>query len=177
MLRARLLPLALLLAPIPAIADPHVGKPAPNAQFKTVKGEKFDLASLRGKVVVINFWATWCEPCKRELPLLDSYYREVKDYGVVVLAATTEDSVPDIRLRNLFGMMAITPLRGVHGPYSPLEGVPTNYVIDRAGVLRYAKAGAFTLDSLNAILIPLINTPAPEDAATSTTAAAPPKSG
>jgi hypothetical protein len=51
--------------------------------------------------------------------------------------------------------------RGLHGPYRPSEGLPTNYVIDRAGVLRYAKSGAFDLDKLNELLVPLLNERAP----------------
>ncbi|WP_018075408.1 TlpA family protein disulfide reductase [Novosphingobium nitrogenifigens] len=142
-------------------AQVKVGQPAPNARLETWNGEKYDLASLRGKVVVINFWATWCVPCRKELPLLDGYYRQMKDHGLVVLAATTEDSVGERDLRKLFAFLAITSLHRLRGPYQPMEGVPTNYVIDRAGVVRYAKAGAFDLNALNTILIPLLREPAP----------------
>lgn len=160
--------LALLCTPVAAHAGGlKPGQPAPNATFVTVTGEKFDLASLRGKVVVINFWATWCVPCRKELPLLDAYYRAQREHGLVVLAATTEDSVPEYQLHKLFSAMAITPLRRIRGTYAPLEGVPTNYVIDRNGVLQYAKAGAFDLDDLNALLAPLLAQPeTPAGAAT-----------
>jgi thiol-disulfide isomerase/thioredoxin len=161
---------ALLLATSPATvwAAPKEGQNAPNAQFETIAHEKFDLASLRGQVVVINFWATWCVPCRKELPLLDTYYRVQKQHGLVVLAATTEDSVPEYQMRKLFAVLAITPLHRLKGPYAPLGGVPTNFVIDRDGVLRYAKAGAFTLDELNDLLVPLLAAPPP--AATTTAA-------
>jgi cytochrome c biogenesis protein CcmG, thiol:disulfide interchange protein DsbE len=159
--------LALLALPGAAFASAmKVGQPAPEARFETVGHDKFDLASLRGKVVVINFWATWCGPCKHELPLLDGYYRAQKDFGLVVLAATTEDSVPEHDLKKLFGVLAITPLHRLHGPYAPLGAVPTNFIIDRNGVLRYAKAGAFTLDDLNTLLVPLLREPAPDGATT-----------
>jgi hypothetical protein len=55
--------------------------------------------------------------------------------------------------------------RHFHGPYGVLKGVPTNYIIDRNGILRYAKADAFDLDKLNEVLIPLLQEPAPADAA------------
>lgn len=158
---------ALLGTIAPAYAaSPKLGETAPNAQFQTVNRDRYDLASLHGKVVVINFWATWCGPCKAELPLLDGYYRAMKDHGLVVLAATTEDSLDERQLRKLFAVMAITPLHRVIGPYAPLGALPTNFVIDRAGVLRYAKAGAFTLDDLNRVLIPLLNAPEPPSATT-----------
>ncbi|WP_420382888.1 TlpA family protein disulfide reductase [Novosphingobium sp.] len=159
---------ALLLA-VPAVAaTPKVGQPAPDAQIETVSHAKFDLASLRGQVVVINFWATWCVPCRKELPLLDGFYRFQKDHGLVVLAATTEDSVPEYQMRKLFAAMALIPVHRLKGPYAPLGGVPTNFIIDRAGVLRYAKAGAFDIDDLNTLLLPLLREPV---SATTTTAA------
>jgi len=160
----------------PAVAaTPKVGQTAPNAQIETIAHAKFDLDSLRGQVVVINFWATWCVPCRAELPLLDGYYRAQKQHGLVVLAATTEDSLPEYQMRKLFGAMSITPVHRLKGPYAPLGAVPTNFIIDRAGVLRYAKAGAFSLDELNAILVPLLGETPP-----ATTTAAhfnPPRSG
>jgi thiol-disulfide isomerase/thioredoxin len=153
--------LSLLFATPVLAATPRVGQMAPNAEIETVSHEKFDLASLRGQVVVINFWATWCVPCREELPLLDAYYRKQKQHGLVVLAATTQDSVPEYQMRKLFAAMAITPVHRLKGPYAPLNAVPTNFIIDRDGVLRYAQAGAFTLDELNANLVPLLSAPQP----------------
>jgi len=172
-LAVRLVIMALLCAPaMVQAADPKIGQIAPNAQFTTVKGEKFDLAALRGKVVVINFWATWCGPCRRELPLLDAYYRAQKDHGLVVLAATTEDSVPDYQMQKLFAVLSITPLHRLKGPYGPIHNsVPTNFVIDRAGVVRFAQAGAFTLDELNEVLVPLLKEPVPDGVTTASIAA------
>jgi thiol-disulfide isomerase/thioredoxin len=176
-MRAKFLAImALLLAPISAqAANPKVGQTAPNAQFVTVQGAKFDLASLRGQVVVINFWATWCVPCRQELPLLDAYYRAQKDHGLIVLAATTEDSIPEYQMRKLFAALAITPLHRLKGPYAPMQAVPTNFVIDRQGVVRYARAGAFTLDELNALLVPLLSEPVPAGDGTTTASVAAPQ--
>jgi cytochrome c biogenesis protein CcmG, thiol:disulfide interchange protein DsbE len=149
----------------PAIArDPKVGDVAPDAEIKLVNGETVHLSDLRGQVVVLNFWATWCGPCKAELPTLDSYYRIQRASGLRVFAATTEDSLPDSALHKLFSLLAIDPVRRLKGPYHPLEGVPTNYVIDRKGVIRYARTAAFDLDSLNAVLVPLLREPAPAPA-------------
>ncbi len=109
-----------------------VGEPAPEAEMTLLDGSKVALSSLRGQVVVLNFWATWCAPCRVELPLLDGYYRRVERHGLRVFAVTTEDSVPLHRLKPVFATLALTPVKRVKGVYSGIKAVPTNYVIDRA---------------------------------------------
>jgi cytochrome c biogenesis protein CcmG/thiol:disulfide interchange protein DsbE len=141
---------------------PKVGEIAPDAELTLMDGTKLHLDEMRGEVVVLNFWATWCVPCRTELPTLDHYYKMQKQHGLRVYAVTTEGSVPLFKLKPLFGVLTIAPARKIKGPYSPIDGgVPTNYIIDRAGKLRYAKAGALTLDSLNEQLVPLLREPTP----------------
>lgn len=153
-----LLPLALNGATLPAKEKVVIGQPAPPFKLRLIKGGEVTLDQLRGQVVVLNFWATWCVPCRTELPALDHYYELRKGAGLRVYAVTTEDSVPAYKLKKLFDVMHIDPVRSIKGPYDVLdEGVPTNIVIDRNGVVRYAKAGAFTLESLDALLVPLLN--------------------
>ena len=145
---------------------PKVGDMAPDFQMTLVDGTKVSMADLRGKVVVLNFWATWCVPCRQELPTLDTYYQARQKAGLRVFAVTTEDSVPLFELKKLFAVMHIPAVRKIKGPYEIMTGVPTNYVIDRSGHIRYAKAGAFDLDALNETLIPLLNEPAPPETTT-----------
>jgi thiol-disulfide isomerase/thioredoxin len=147
-------------------ASLKIGKPAPNFDLQLVDGTHVHLSDLRGQVVVLNFWATWCGPCREELPLLDAYYKTAvkRNYPLKVYAITTEDSVPVSKLKNLFSVMAIPSAQRVKGgPFADVTAVPTNYVIDRSGVLRYSKSGSFDLQTLNKVLIPLINEPAPAE--------------
>ena len=155
--------LAAALAATPVQAkSPKVGEPAPDFAVKLVNGQRLRLADLKGQVVVLNFWATWCGPCRTELPLLDGFYKAMKPYGLRVLAITTEDSVPEFRMKTSSPPSRWEPIHGIKGPYAPIDdGVPTSFIIDRAGTLRYAKAGALTLDTLNAQLVPLLREPAP----------------
>ncbi len=144
---------------------PKVGEVAPDFRLKTFDGQEVTLASLRGDVVILNMWATWCAPCRAELPLLDTYYKLRKDVGLRVYAVATEGSIPDYTLRKTLGPMLVMPMARIErGPYFVMDGLPTNYVFDRSGKLVYAKSAAFDLDALNALLVPLLREPAPADA-------------
>lgn len=138
-----------------AAADPVVGQAAPDFQATTAEGKEFSLADFKGQVLVLNFWAAWCAPCNRQLPLLDSYYRLQEKFGLRVLAVANEPSV-SLRERKSLSVLAMPLARRFKGDYGPAESAPLSYVIDRSGVLRYAKAAALTLEDLNAILIPLL---------------------
>ena len=155
-----------------ASAALKVGQPAPDFTVTTFGGRTVKMADLQGDVIILNFWATWCGPCRRELPLLEQYFRAYNKYGFQVLAVATEDSVPESKLRPLAAQLTIPMVKRLKGPYHQMEGVPTNYVIARSGKLVYAKAAAFDLDDLNAIVIPLLQAPIPEPPAP----AAPPAS-
>ena len=145
----------------PSASAPRVGQMAPDFRLTLVDGSHVSLSELRGQVVVLNFWATWCVPCRQELPMLDGYYRARRGAGLRVFAIATEGSLPLYQLRQLFNAMAIPSARSIRGPFVTLDGMPTNYVIDRSGRVRYAAAGAFDLVSLNQLLVPLLNEPAP----------------
>ena len=162
----RIVLLLALAAAAPASAGPlKVGDRASDFQLTMLDGSKVSMADLRGQVVVLNFWATWCGPCKAELPLLDAYYRMRKANGLRVFTIATEDSLPAFKLKPLFAAMAIPSARRIKGNYGVLGALPTNYVIDRAGIVRYAKAGAFDLNDLNTLLVPLLKEPAPTQTA------------
>jgi cytochrome c biogenesis protein CcmG, thiol:disulfide interchange protein DsbE len=160
---AALLALALALTSFDSMAGDAliVGKPAPNFHVTTYDGTQLTLADFKGQVLLVNFWATWCGPCKSELPMLDAYYRAQKNTGLRMIAITTEDSLPSSQLQKLAAVMTIPMVRRFKGEYAWVKALPTNYIVDRAGVLRYAKAGALSLEDLNELLVPLLQEPAP----------------
>lgn len=154
----------LLLSPSTALSKPRIGEPAPDFSAMAFDGTKISLADFRGKVLVVNIWATWCVPCRKELPLLDGYMAAMASHGLGMIAITTEDSVPASQLKPLQAVLRFPLARKFRGPYGAINAaVPTNYVIDRSGVLRYAAPGAFDLDKLNEILVPLLREPVPQD--------------
>jgi peroxiredoxin len=151
----------MALAPVAAVAAPKVGQPAPNFTAVTFDGRVVKLADLKGDVVILNFWATWCAPCRKELPTLEAAFRAYNKYGFQVLAVATEDSVPEDKLKPLSRALTIPFVKRMQGQYHDMDAVPTNYVIDRSGNIAYAQAGAFDVDAFNAIVIPLLRQPIP----------------
>jgi cytochrome c biogenesis protein CcmG, thiol:disulfide interchange protein DsbE len=161
----RALLLIVLAAPAARVhagnALPEVGKPAPDFQVTTFDGTKLSLKDFKGQVIVLNFWATWCGPCKHELPLLDAYYRRQQQFGLKMFAVATQDSLTPRELMPVQKLVSFPMVRKFNGEYGKIKALPTNVVIDRAGIVRYAQAGAFSLDELNRLLVPLLNEPAP----------------
>ena len=135
---------------------PLVDTPAPDFQVTTFDGRKLSLADFKGQVVVLNFWATWCGPCKRELPLLEDYHRRQQSAGLVVLAVATEDSLKPFQLRPLAKLLTLQMVKRFKGNYGQIKYLPTNFVIDRKGILRYAESGGFTQEGIEEVLGPLL---------------------
>lgn len=160
--RAALAVVAFALAG-PAVAGKpaKVGVAAPGFSLTTFDKKKVTLEELRGKVVVINHWATWCGPCKAEMPMMSAFHKRFRDKGFEIFGVTTEDSVPANQLKKLSEVLSYPLVLRFSGNYPILDGVPTSYVIDRSGVVRYAKSGAFSGDEFIRLVIPLLNEAAP----------------
>lgn len=129
-------------------------QPAPALKLKDLDGKLHDLASLRGKVVLINFWATWCPPCKEEMPVFDQLQREFRDRGVqfVGVALDEPDQVRQFLQRSPVGYPILNGDPGgvawAESLGNTLQVLPFTAVFDRSGTLAQAKAGPFTRDEL-----------------------------
>lgn len=139
----------------------EVGRPAHDFTITTLDKEKVTLADLKGKVVVVNRWATWCTPCKAEMIAFDKYMWAHAGTDLKIYAVTTELQFPAAKLKPLQSLLAFPVATSISGGYGVKSGVPTSYVIDRSGVVRFAAAGAFTLESFEALVTPLLNQEAP----------------
>ncbi|MGH8253202.1 MAG: TlpA family protein disulfide reductase [Steroidobacteraceae bacterium] len=135
-----------------------VGKPAPALLARTFSGEKIELAALRGRVVVLNFWASWCGPCRSEMPALDALYHEYRDRGVVVIGLSADDPHDRKDALNaagvvgyLTGMLSEASTNGFGAP----QMLPMTYVIGAGGsldsILR-ANRGALSAAQLRAVV-------------------------
>ena len=102
-----------------------------------LQGKSWHLRDLKGKVVLVNFWATWCPPCRKEMPDLQALYDKYKDQGFVVLSISDEDAAkvsPFITDRNISYPVLLDPGRKVNDAFV-VEGIPKSFVYDREGKL------------------------------------------
>ena len=131
---------AALTVPMPALAaPPAIGKPAPALIVRELDGHRFDLAKLRGKVVLVNFWATWCSPCRVEMPTLNAFYRRYRARGLELLGLSIDQAPDDGEVKKVMRQFsypgALASAARVNGFGEPVA-VPVTYVIDARGVLR-----------------------------------------
>ncbi|MEQ1562490.1 MAG: TlpA disulfide reductase family protein, partial [Nitrospiraceae bacterium] len=149
-----------------------VGKPAPDFALTDLNDKPHRLSDFRGKVVFLNFWATWCKPCRVEMPSMEVLHKNFEKDGLVVLAVsidrvtTTKDIPPFIKGMNLTFPVLIDSWGKTDKPYKRM-GVPETFIIDQQGVIREIVIGPrdwTRLDSLQ-VLTKLLNvTPKAADA-------------
>lgn len=132
-------------------AAPKVGTPAPDFTLPSLEGKAVSLSNFRGKVVLLNFFATWCPPCRAEMPDLEATYKELKSKGLEIVAVDLQEDQATVSgyTKSLGLTFTVLLDRGadVFGQYR-ITGLPTTYFIDREGVVR-----EFTIGALNKKLI------------------------
>ncbi len=140
-------PASLELSAIPAV----VNYPAPDLSLRDLAGNDVSLSGYRDSVALVNLWATWCSPCKEEMPALQNFYEEYKDKGFVLIAINQEES------RDL-----VAPFVQEFGLTFPVwldldylaqrkfntENLPSSYVIDRSGIVRLMWIGGISKKNL-----------------------------
>jgi thiol-disulfide isomerase/thioredoxin len=136
---------ALLVIALLAVASTQANeRPAPSLKLRSVDGSTVELKALHGKVLLVDFWASWCVPCKAVFPALNGLHREFTAKGVEVLAINVDE-----RHRDADAFLAETPhtLRVLLDPKMAaadafrVRAIPTAFLIDRAGRIRYTHAG------------------------------------
>ena len=133
---------------------PRVGEAAPGFTLEGLSGGPLSLADLRGHPVVINLWASWCPPCRGEMPDLENLAREYRETGLVVLAVNLQDYRSTVeRYASTVGLETIAIVLDSEGAVADrynLTNLPTSYFVDREGNVRDVNLGALTERGLRA---------------------------
>ncbi len=133
-------------APARASSTVAIGQPAPDYSAQQMDGSPVSLADLKGEVVLLNVWATWCKPCRQEIPALDSLHREFGPRGFRVAGVSIDvitDTVAIVSFARDLGAsytLWLDPDDKVSTTFRAI-GVPSTYLIDREGVLRWRHMG------------------------------------
>lgn len=140
----------VLLCCVFALWGATPGQRAPALQATTLHGQRMDLTTLRGRVVLVDFWASWCEPCRRWFPVLQSLSQRYASRGLVVIAVSVDQDPANCRrfvneLRPGFPIVHDRDQRIV-AQWAP-DTLPTTYLIDRAGIVRWVHHGSTEADS------------------------------
>lgn len=164
------LALGVLTLPVVMESDPQTPAPAGSAckaegmanldlTMKDLDGKEFKLSDQKGKVLLLNFWATWCPPCVAEIPDIVKVYNEQKHRGLVIVGVVTEDSIDQVRPfaqeKNMtYPITLMTP--EVEDAYGPLIGLPTSVLIARDGSVCKRHFGPISKEQLEKELKPLL---------------------
>ncbi len=133
--------------------------PAPDVTLTDLKVHPAAFADYKGQIILYNAWATWCPPCKEEMPILNTYYQAHKQDGFIVIAVEDGENLEDVS--------AYTKKMGLTFPVWPdpksamtaaflINSLPTSYLIDRTGFARLMWFGAITSDALEKYVTPLL---------------------
>lgn len=131
---------------------------APAVELKTLEGKSFQLAELRGRVVLLNFWATWCIPCRSEIPELNNMHRDLEARGLSVVGVSTYDGPDGVRafwndIKQDYPVLLGD--QSVEAKFA-VSGLPTTFILDREGRIRAKIVGERRRDSFEAAVKPLL---------------------
>ncbi|MCS7061956.1 MAG: redoxin domain-containing protein [Anaerolineae bacterium] len=154
-------PLPTALSPTPAAdVGPFLGQAAPEFNLPQLNAEaKLSLAALKGRPVIINLWATWCPPCRQEIPALHAAARRYAEQGVVVLGVNVREPVETVRTFASAMAMEFPILLDTDGAVADrykLQGIPTTLFLDAAGIVRARHLGLLNEDLIAEYLRPIL---------------------
>lgn len=146
--------------PAPPTTGNTTFAPAPDFALTKLEGQQLRLSELRGRVVMLNFWATWCGPCRAEIPELNVMQREMKDQGLTIIGVSWDDTAEGVKEFQQELPQDYTILlngEGVQSLFGGIPSLPTTYLIDRDGRIRQKIIGARGRAVFEAAIKPLLD--------------------
>jgi thiol-disulfide isomerase/thioredoxin len=128
---------------------PQVGKLAPVFSFINADGKSISLSDMRGRTVMLNFWATWCTPCKVEMPLIEELSQENRP-DLILLTINSGDSETDVKSfmkKQGYSFPVLLDVKGQLISAYQIRGIPTTFFIDKDGIIQNIKVGALSSDT------------------------------
>jgi cytochrome c biogenesis protein CcmG/thiol:disulfide interchange protein DsbE len=144
----------------PPAASPTPGTPAPDFTLQDLKGRPVQLSKLRGKVVVVNFWATWCGPCRAEIPGFVKVYEKYREKGLEIVGISMDyagrEVVEAFVKKNDMTYPVAIDLSQVPQQYGGVQGIPTSFIIDRQGRVAKKHIGYMDQTAFENMIEPLL---------------------
>jgi thiol-disulfide isomerase/thioredoxin len=130
-------------------------KPALDFKLKDLNGKEVSLSDFKGKKVFLNFWASWCPPCKAEMPDIEKLYSETKDTDLVILAVNVGEGKSDVTSflnDNKYNFTVLLDSdQNITNQYN-IKGIPTSFFIDKEGNIVSSKVGGMSLDEMKSYI-------------------------
>jgi len=146
-----------------ACAEPELGKPIEAFRITTLNGDQITPASQRGRVLVVNLWATWCLPCREEMPAIEAFFARYRQSGVDVIAISLDDRSEVMSVRKVmtsYSFPAALATDSDLSAFGRVRQVPATFIIDREGILRrngWREVGVVDVLTLEKAVQPLLD--------------------
>jgi peroxiredoxin len=132
---------AFILTKQPAISkESGIGEKAPEFSLKDVNGQERKLSDFKNKVVIIDFWATWCPPCRKEIPHFISLYDQYKRQGLEIIGVAMDQNpekvLPEFIRKNNVNYTILFGNEKVYDSYGGIQAIPTTFILDKEGNIR-----------------------------------------
>jgi thiol-disulfide isomerase/thioredoxin len=157
--------LAALMKDSSLLRAASIGQAAPALVVEELNGHTFDLAAERGKVTIVNFWATWCPPCRKEMPALDAFYKRYRAQGLEMIGLSADrphDRSEVAKVMQSFSYPGAMLRDAKSDGFDEPSALPVTYVVDKNGILRAKLVPddrPLTEQTLAAVVMPLLSGP------------------